>query len=191
MFEFIGNVIMFIPNLIMSLISGIWHILISVISFPISFVLGILKFLFTPITALFLFLSPGNVNVQVPLSTSTQTNNIKPSSYVVQERLIDIKDAVRHSLNYDAFIEKKGSTIIASINDERIISPDIYAENIVDGVCNYFDDDYSQLKGIKEIEVLNKFSYQGYVFEHPEKSCPKVHESYSELWAYTHQHTNY
>ncbi|MEL6442384.1 MAG: hypothetical protein AAFQ80_24450, partial [Cyanobacteria bacterium J06621_8] len=63
--------------------------------------------------------------------------------------------------------------------------------NIVDGLCNYFDDDYNQLKGIKEFEILNQYSYQGYVFENPGKSCPKVHESYSELWAYTHQHTNY
>lgn len=145
---------------------------------------GILKFLFTPIIAIFLFLSPGNAE-------TIQKHNTISNNNSVQEYVMDIEDSVRYALNYDAYIEKEGSRIIASLNNERRISPDIYAENIVDGLCNYFDDDYNQLKGIKEVEVLNQYSYQGYVLENPAKSCPKIHESYSELWAYTHLHTNY
>lgn len=130
MFEFIGKVIMFIPNLLLSLISGIWHIGVAIVSFPINLAAGILKFLFTPIVAIFLFLSPGNAETySSSVAEAVQKQNTISNNNSVQEYVMDIEDSVRYALNNDAYIEKKGSKIIASLNDERRISPDIYADN--------------------------------------------------------------
>ncbi|MEL6441455.1 MAG: hypothetical protein AAFQ80_19655 [Cyanobacteria bacterium J06621_8] len=121
---------MFIPNLLLSLISGIWHIGVAIVSFPINLAAGILKFLFTPIVAIFLFLSPGNAETySSSVAEAVQKQNTISNNNSVQEYVMDIEDSVRYALNNDAYIEKKGSKIIASLNDERRISPDIYADN--------------------------------------------------------------
>jgi len=72
---------------------------------------------------------------------------------------------------------------------ENRVSEDMY-QAVLNGVCTSLWTGDKKWKGIKEIQILNKFSKQGYIFEGGEKECVElgnVKDSKIYILTKTHQ----
>lgn len=81
------------------------------------------------------------------------------------------------------------------ISKERRITDQIYRAMIVSGLCMGTISRPSSLDGISEIQVLNQFGRQGYVFEGGKGECEKINNmpaNKTEMYVLgrTHMHTN-
>lgn len=73
-------------------------------------------------------------------------------------------------------IQDEDGVITLTMNEDRV-SDTIYETVIKDGVCAPIwlgDAKPSYLKKTKEIHVLNRHSWAGYVFENPKSSCDAI-----------------
>ena len=66
---------MFIPNLIWGLITGLFHISLSILAFPFQLIFGLVRILLTPFVAVYFFLSPAHVDTS-SATTSSNTDVI-------------------------------------------------------------------------------------------------------------------
>ena len=62
MFTLLANLIMFIPNLIFGLVSNIFNLLLTVISFPFQIIFGSAKFLLSIPLAIILWFHPSQID---------------------------------------------------------------------------------------------------------------------------------
>ncbi|PWC09600.1 hypothetical protein [Brenneria corticis] len=95
-------------------------------------------------------------------AASAQSSNLS----VLKESLNDMQPL--------SIIDSKGVITIAL--DESRITPEIY-DTAIYGVCYpvWLDkENTSYLKNTKEVQILNNFSYTGYIFENPRDTCDKV-----------------
>lgn len=69
--------------------------------------------------------------------------------------------------------------IITLILNEQKVTDQIYSNIIKNGVCTplWLDENKKYLTGINEINVLNQYSKQGYVFESPKQACDAIGKS--------------
>lgn len=89
-------------------------------------------------------------------------------------------------------IEDKG--VITITLNEAQVTPDIYDSVSLLGICTPLWPDSqktSYLKNIKEVRVLNKFNYSGYIFESPRAACDeagKAQPEQSKIIILSHSH---
>jgi len=81
------------------------------------------------------------------------------------------------------------------ISKERRVTDQIYRAMIVSGLCMGTIPRPSSLDGISEIQVLNQFGRQGYVFEGGKAECEKINKmpaNKTEMYVLgrTHMYTN-
>ncbi|MEQ1968399.1 hypothetical protein ABLA30_15600 [Xenorhabdus nematophila] len=94
-------------------------------------------------------------------------------------------------------ISDRDNVVTLTMNEDRI-TDNIYHAVIKGGVCAplWFDDkNTSYLKKTKEIRVLNRHNYSGYVFENPRSSCDEVGKATNDktsliIASHTRGHTN-
>ncbi|WP_338803322.1 hypothetical protein WDV76_14100 [Xenorhabdus griffiniae] len=94
-------------------------------------------------------------------------------------------------------ISDSGDIVTLTMNEDRVTDK-IYHSVIEYGICAplWLDDkNTSYLKNTKEIRVLNKHNYIGYVFENPRASCGELGKVTDEnvsltISSHTHWHTN-
>ncbi|MFD0709958.1 hypothetical protein [Photorhabdus akhurstii] len=87
--------------------------------------------------------------------------------------------------------------VITLTMDEGQVTSDIYKSVIEMGVCApiWLGVKNSYLKNTKEIHVLNRHNYIGYVFENPRSSCDEVGKATNDnvgliILSHTHGHMN-
>ncbi|MDX7988240.1 hypothetical protein FE392_13010 [Xenorhabdus sp. 12] len=94
-------------------------------------------------------------------------------------------------------ISDSGNIITLTMNEDQI-TKDIYQAVIKMGVCAPLwlaEKGTSYLKKTKEIKVLNRHSYSGYVFENPRSSCDELGKVADDrvsltILSHTHVHSN-
>ncbi|WP_345842328.1 hypothetical protein [Shewanella algae] len=78
-------------------------------------------------------------------------------------------------------ITQQTETIRIVLNERRITN-NIYEAIVQNGICMplWLQKDNEYLEAVKEIEILNQFEKQGFVFENPMESCQKIGDSTEE-----------
>lgn len=73
-------------------------------------------------------------------------------------------------------IQTEGSTLTVSLNQDQV--DDVtYIAVILEGFCDPVEAGNTEFLGIREVKILNKWSYQGYAFEGGEASCTGLKEA--------------
>ncbi len=76
-------------------------------------------------------------------------------------------------------IEKQGATLNVVL-PQRSITDQIYKAAMLSGLCLHVQYSGIRLDGIREIEILNQFGAQGYVFEGGANECRGLGELMSD-----------
>lgn len=108
------DLIMFIPNLIFGLVSGIFKILFSVLAIPFHLVFGLVRILLTPFVAIYMFLSPGQMVTDVAVASTppVQQYVAKQDSKIKKKKaeikLVEYYAPEDFEKNYDKIMAMKG-----------------------------------------------------------------------------------
>lgn len=65
-----------------------------------------------------------------------------------------------------------GTTLIVSLLENQV-SSELYLATILQGICPISAHN-ATLQGVEEIQILNKFSYQGFVFDGGSAACQEL-----------------
>lgn len=95
-------------------------------------------------------------------------------------------------------INEKNNIVIVNMNEGEVTS-DVYLAVIRSGVCvpAWDKKNVAYLKNTKEVRILNKHNYMGYVLENPRSACDDVGAAVSDnatnsiILSHTHMNMNH
>ena len=106
MIDFIVGLVMFIPNLIFSLISGVFNIALYIVKIPFNLVGGLFHILMSPFVAIFLFLNPGQMDSAAATTVPSSPKLVAQSVSRVEELEFYSPDDL--DTNFDRLMMMKG-----------------------------------------------------------------------------------
>lgn len=120
MIDFIVGLIMFIPNLIFSLIGGVFNIALYVIKIPFNLVGGLFHILMSPFVAIFLFFNPGQMDNAVATTVHSSPNVVAQSVSKVEKPEYYLPNEL--DTGYDQLMNMRGfqKPIYFTINDPNL-----------------------------------------------------------------------
>ncbi|MDV2504674.1 MAG: hypothetical protein RX318_12080 [bacterium] len=86
----------------------------------------------------------------------------------------DVRKAVEM---WGPIVVKMRPVTLRVVLNQQQITETIYEAVIFAGICAFVQAGLIDISGIEEIEVLNRFGYQGYVFEGGHQECRELYKT--------------
>jgi hypothetical protein len=153
--------------------------------FPVNLVWNIGKTLLgTAMSVILFFTNPFGVPSQnyavdpsSTLSVSVPFSQVKSSSTITNYQLTDAVSEAETAFTqwHPKSISKDGKTLLVSLPDPQI-DIEIYQSAILNGFCHAAQKEHAEFRDIREVQILNKFSYTGMAFEGGATECQELAE---------------